>query len=191
MNFSGIIAANVSASPSHRSSILTWITCISLLASSAESVGGFWFREASQVVIESNFHSVIGAEAVGSSGDQSDFVVEALNGTIGDFSFGPKPVQDQRLMCAQHPGYLFHRFQTAAHGPEAPVVEKAAGPDYGLVLPKIGEGFLQIPGPCGSQLAGQQDIEFLPSPPAHPTAAAEKWPPHMLKTLGERATAYA
>src|SRR6266481_5098730 len=82
------------------------------LASSAESVGTFRFRESSQVVIESNFHSVIGAEAVGSSGDQSDFVVETLNGTIGDFFFCSKPVQDQGLMGAQHAGYLFHRFQT-------------------------------------------------------------------------------
>src|SRR5262245_40024127 len=116
-------------------------------ASSAESVGRFWFRESSQIVIEGKFHSVIGTESVGSSGDQSDFVVEALNGAIGDFSFGPKPVQDQRLMCAQHPGYLLHGFQTAPHGSETPVVEKAAGPDHGLVLPEIGEGFPLSPRP--------------------------------------------
>src|ERR1017187_471770 len=82
-------------------------------ASSAESVGRFWFRESSQVVIKGNFHSLVGTKAVGSSGNYSDFVVEALNGAIGDFSFGPKPIQDQRLMGAQHAGRLFHRFQTA------------------------------------------------------------------------------
>src|ERR1700676_1754888 len=146
-------------------------SCIS--TSSAESVGRFWFREPSQVVIEGNFHSAVGTKSVGSSGNHSDFVVETLDGAIGDLSLGAKPVQDQRLMCAQHPGYLFHRFQTAPHGPEAPVVEKAAGPDHGLVLPEIGEGFLQIPGPCGGQLTGQQGIELLPSPPAYPAAAAE------------------
>jgi hypothetical protein len=62
-------------------------------------------------VIKGNFHRVIGTKAVGSSGDYSDFVVEALNGTVGDFSFGPKPIQDQRLMGAKHPGHLFHGFQ--------------------------------------------------------------------------------
>src|ERR1035437_1283119 len=70
------------------------------LASSAESVGRFWFRESSQVVIKGNFHSLVGTKAVGSSGNHSDFVVETLNGAIGDFSFGSKPIQDQRLMGA-------------------------------------------------------------------------------------------
>jgi len=28
-------------------------------------------------------------------------------------------------MGAQHPGHLFHRFESAPHGPEAPIVEKA------------------------------------------------------------------
>src|ERR1035437_1587777 len=69
-------------------------------ASSAESVGRFWFRESSQVVIKGNFHSLVGTKAVGSSSNHSDFVVETLNGAIGDFSFGSKPIQDQRLMGA-------------------------------------------------------------------------------------------
>jgi hypothetical protein len=119
-------------------------------------------------VIKGNFHSFVGTKAVGSSSNHSDFVVEALNGAIGDFSFCPKPIQDRRLMGAQHPGHPFHRFETATHGPEAPIVEKAAGPDHGFVLPEMGEGLLQIPGPCGGQLAGQQGIELLPGPPAYP-----------------------
>src|ERR1017187_1460625 len=141
-------------------------------ASSAEFVGRFWFRESSQVVIKGNFHGVEGAKAVGSSGNYSDFVVEALNGTVGDFSFGSKPIQYQRLMGAQHPGHLFHRFQTAPHGPEAPVVEKATGPHLGFVLPEMGEGLLQLPGACGGQFAGEQGIQLLPGSPAYPAAAA-------------------
>src|ERR1035441_4384855 len=82
------------------------------------------------------------------------------------------PIQDQRLMGAQHLGYLLHRFESAAHGPEAPIVEKAAGPDHGFVLPEIGEDLLQLPSPCGGQLAGQQGIELLPSSSAYATAAA-------------------
>ena len=103
-------------------------------------------------MIKGNFHSLEGTKPVGSSGNYSDFVVEALHGAIGDFSFGPKPIQDQRLMGAQHAGHLFHRFESATHGPEAPIVEKAAGPGHGFVVPEIGEGLLQIPGPCGGQL---------------------------------------
>jgi hypothetical protein len=123
-------------------------------------------------VIKGNFHGLEGTKAVGSSGNYSDFVVEALNGAIGDFSFGPKPIQYQRLMGAQHPGHLFHWLQAAPHGPEAPIVEKAAGPDHGFVLPEVGEGLLQVPGPCGGQFAGEQGIELLPGSPTHPAAAA-------------------
>jgi hypothetical protein len=75
------------------------------------------------------------------AGGDKNFI-ESFNGAVGDFSFGPKPIQDQRLMGAQHAGHLFHRFQTAPHGPEAPIVEKAAGPGDGFVLPEIGEDLL-------------------------------------------------
>jgi hypothetical protein len=66
----------------------------SFCASSAESVGRFWLRESSQIVIQGYFHSVVGTEAIGSSGNYSDFIVEALHGAIGDLSFGAKPVQN-------------------------------------------------------------------------------------------------
>jgi len=75
-------------------------------------------------------------------------------------------------MCAQHPSSLFHRFESAAHGPGAPIVEKAAGPNHGFVMPEIGEGIFQLPGPCSSQLASEQGIELLPGAPAYPAAAA-------------------
>jgi hypothetical protein len=67
-------------------------------------------------VIKGKFHRIEGAKAVGSSGNHSDFVIETLNGAIGDFSFGSKPIQDQRLMGAQHPGHLFHRFVASEDG---------------------------------------------------------------------------
>src|ERR1017187_722820 len=70
------------------------------IASSAESVGRFRFGEPPQVVIKGNFHGFVGAKAIGSSGHHSDFVVETLNSAIGDFSFGPKPIQDQWFMGA-------------------------------------------------------------------------------------------
>ena len=51
-------------------------------------------------MIQGNFHRVIGAEAIGSSGDHSDFVVQALDGAAGDFALGLEPVQEQFLMGA-------------------------------------------------------------------------------------------
>ena len=61
-------------------------------------------------MIEGHFHSFVSAKAVRSSGNHSDFVVEAFDGAIGDLAFGAKPIEDQRLMDAQHLGHLFHRF---------------------------------------------------------------------------------
>src|ERR1019366_4915806 len=69
-------------------------------ASSAEFVGRFRFGEPPQVVIKGKFHGFVGAKAVGSSGHHSDFVVEAFHSAIGDFAFGPKPIQDQWFMGA-------------------------------------------------------------------------------------------
>jgi len=124
-------------------------------------------------VIEGHFHGFVSTKTVRSSGNHSDFVVETLHGGIGDFSFGAKPIQDQWLMGAEHPGHLFHGFESAAHGAEAPVVEKGAGPDDGFVVPEMGEGLLQVPGPRRGQLAGKQGIELLSSVSADPAAAAE------------------
>ena len=49
-------------------------------------------------MIESGFHGVVGAKAVGPSGHHSDFVVEALDGAVGDFTFGPEPIEDEFLV---------------------------------------------------------------------------------------------
>src|ERR1017187_3662304 len=77
-----------------------WDSADVFSASSAEFVGRFRFGEPPQVVIKGNFHGFVGAKAVGSSGHHSDFVVEAFHSAIGDFSFGPKPIQDQWFMGA-------------------------------------------------------------------------------------------
>src|SRR5690242_20946217 len=103
-------------------------------------MGRTWLRELSEVVIQGDFHGLVGAEAVRTSGHHSNRGVEALDGTVGDLSFGPKPVQDQRLMSTQQASHLLHRFQTPAPGPEAPIAEKAAGPARGFVLTELGAG---------------------------------------------------
>ena len=77
-----------------------YLASAEIYASSAEFVGRFRFGEPPQVVIKGNFHGFVGAKAIGSSGHHSDFVVEAFHSAIGDFSFGPKPIQDQWFMGA-------------------------------------------------------------------------------------------
>ncbi len=49
------------------------------IASSAESVGGFRFWQSSQGVIEGHLHRFEGAKSEGSSGNHTNFVVEALD----------------------------------------------------------------------------------------------------------------
>ena len=110
------------------------------MASSAESVGRFWFRQASQVVIKGDFHRFEGAKAVGSSGNHSDFVVKPFDGATGNFPFGSKPIQDERFMGAQHPGHLLHRLQAAPHSPRSQIIEKALGPGPRFERPKMREG---------------------------------------------------
>src|ERR1039458_1467088 len=67
---------------------------------SAETVGRFRFRKPTQRVIKGDFHGIVGAKTVRTSGHHTKFVVEALDGTVGDLAFGPKPVQQQLLMGA-------------------------------------------------------------------------------------------
>jgi len=94
-------------------------------ASSAESVGRFRFGQSSKCVIEGHFHRFEGAEAEGSSGNHTDFVVEAFDRAAGKFPFGPEPVEQPFLMIAQHTGNLLHGFEAAAQGAFAPGIQKA------------------------------------------------------------------
>ncbi len=123
-------------------------------------------------MIQGDFHGFIRAKAIGSSGNYSNFVVETLHCAAGDLSFGAKPIQDERFMGAQHAGHLLHRFETAAHSAEAPIIEKGPGPDFRFILPEIGKGLFQFPGSCGGEFAGEQGIQLLPGPAAHPACAA-------------------
>ena len=71
-------------------------------------------------MIQGDFHCFIGAETIRASGDHSDFVVQAFDGTAGDFALGPEPVQEQFLMGAKHPGHFLHRLNAAAQGAPGP-----------------------------------------------------------------------
>ena len=103
-------------------------------------------------MIQGNFHRVKGAEAVRSSGYHSDFVVQALDDAAGDFAFGPKPVQQQLLMRAQHPRHFLHRLEAAAQGAPSPIVQKVAGVPDRFIGPEVfKEVFERRSPPCQSR----------------------------------------
>ncbi len=135
-------------------------------------------------MIQGCFHRVIGAKAIGSSGHHSDFVVQALDGTTGNLSFGFEPVEQQLLMGAEHSGHFLHWLNSAAQGSPGPILQKVAGPSQGFVAPEVLEDFLEDPGSRRGQLAGHQRIEFDARPAAHATAPAQQFPAHFFEVIG-------
>src|SRR5437588_6587507 len=104
-------------------------------------------------MIQGRFHGFVSAKTVGSSGDYSNFVVETLNRTGGDLAFGTKPIENELLVAPEHLGDFLHRFQSAAQGAGAPVIEKRLRPVRGFVFPEMEETSLHFPTPDSSRFA--------------------------------------
>src|ERR1039458_1814227 len=100
-----------------------------IYASSAESVGGFRFRQSSKCVIQGHFHCFEGAKSIGTSSYHTNLIVETLDGGAGKLSFGAKPVHQKSFMVLQHASNFLHGFQAAAQSAVAPGIQKARGPE--------------------------------------------------------------
>ena len=74
---------------------------ILLYASSAESVGEFWFGQVAKRVIQSDFQCPGGAEPIRPFGDHSGLSVEAFDNATGELPPGSEPVQNQVAVRAQ------------------------------------------------------------------------------------------
>ena len=109
-------------------------------------MGGLGFWKSSKRVIKSEFYRLICAKSIRSSGHYTNFVVQSFDCATRYLSLCSEPIQDEVLMSAKHAGNFHHRLQAAAHGAQAPVVEKGLRPQNGFVLPKMVEGFLQLSG---------------------------------------------
>ena len=72
-----------------------------LAASSAESVGEFWFGQVAKCVIQSDFQCPGGAEPIRPFGDHSGLSVEAFDNATGELPPGSEPVQNQVAVRAQ------------------------------------------------------------------------------------------
>jgi hypothetical protein len=79
-------------------------------------------------MIESGFQHGKDAESVGSSGDQTGFVVQALDDDRREGFLPGEPVQDQRLMIPQRLCDLPQRRQSAAQGAGNPSIEERLSP---------------------------------------------------------------
>jgi len=132
-------------------------------------------------VIQGNFHRVKGAEAISSSGHHSDFVVQALDGTAGDFAFGSKPVQQQLLMRAQHACDFFHRLNAAAQGAPSPEVQEVAGVLDRFIGPEVFKEVLERA--RGFQLGAEQSAQLTSGPSSHPAVAPQQFPAHVFEML--------
>ena len=90
-----------------------------------------------KVVIKRQFHAAEGSEAVGTSGDHSDLVVEALDRSAGNLAASSEPVEKEFLVGAKHAGNPLHGLQSTSQGPPTPVVEKATCPMDVAIGPEV------------------------------------------------------
>src|SRR6516225_5058474 len=97
-------------------------------ASSAESVGSVRFGESPKRMVEGDFDGAKGPESVGPAGGDPRLVVEALDGAAGQRPFGPKPVEEERAVGAEHAGDLLHGREPGAQRAGAPPVQEPPGP---------------------------------------------------------------
>ena len=132
-------------------------------------------------MIEGDFQSSEGAEVVGATGDDSDLVVEALDGAAGKFPLGEEPIEDEWMMGANNWGDLLHGFDAAPQGALTPGVENAAGFVVGAIGPEVLEGFLEQGGSGGELLAGDQGVEPSTGVAPDPIALLEQGPAHALE----------
>jgi len=87
-------------------------------------------------MIQGYFQYIVGPETIRSFCSHFCFVVETLYTAKGNLSPGSKPVEQERLVIADHFCHFFHRFEPGAHGPCAPLIEEFSCPSGEDVLPE-------------------------------------------------------
>jgi hypothetical protein len=116
-------------------------------------------------VTQGDFHRFISAKTIRASGDHSNLVVQARDGTAGDFPLGLKPVQQQVLMRVQHPRHFLHRLPATAQSRFGPDLQEVTRPGRRMMALEGWKGFLEDPRPGGRQFAGGQSVELRRAAP--------------------------
>jgi hypothetical protein len=100
--------------------ISTQVTSLSDLTkeifdSSEESMGEWRFGQFSKWMIQGHFGDSEGPEAVGFSHSDFDLVIQSLDNAAGELFFGPKVVENQGSVGAQHLYDFFQGFDSGEH----------------------------------------------------------------------------
>jgi hypothetical protein len=103
-------------------------------------------------MVRGDFHAAIRPKAVCLSGGQFGFVVEAFHDGGGNLPVGPKPVQEQRPMTAEHTHDLLHRLDPRTHHLDTLFVQERRRPIDRAVVPERLEALAEQYGAHGSQI---------------------------------------
>ena len=96
------------------------------------------------------------SEAIGSSGDHSTFIVEALDGSVVDLAFGLEPVEKVGFILAKGARNPLHRLDPGTKGCPGPIIEEVHHAGGTAVAPDLSEAFLEEAGPDRCQIAFQK-----------------------------------
>src|SRR5215472_13981172 len=103
-------------------------------------------------MVERDFNCFESPEAIGFSEGQFQTVVETLNDAAGKPLFGPKPVQQQGSMLAQHSSDFLHRLEARAQGPRTPAIQELPCLKGRAIVPEELEILLEQVGADGFQV---------------------------------------
>ena len=94
-------------------------------------------------MVERDFNCFESPKAIGFSEGQFQTVVETLNDAAGNSLFGPKPVQQQGSMLAQHASHFLQGLEARAQGPRTPTIQELPCPKGRAIVPEELEVLLE------------------------------------------------
>src|SRR6516162_1452441 len=114
-------------------------------------------------MVERDFNCFESPKAIGFSEGQFQTVVETLNDAAGNSLFGPKPVQQQGSMPAQHASHFLHGLEARAQSPCTPSIQELPRPGGRTIVPEELEVLLEQVGADGLEVIAQQlrQLHFL------------------------------
>ena len=127
-------------------------------------------------MIKSEFKHTKASESIGTSGDDTAFVVETLDDGIGDFTPGLEPVEKEGFISPKCACDFLHGLDTGTKCGSDPVIEEAHDTTGSAVVPKLGKVFLEDVGADGSQVAAEKLLESFTAFSTDALPSAEQQP---------------
>src|SRR3989304_527973 len=107
------------------------------------------------------------SEAIGSSGNDTAFVVEAFDRGVGELATSLEPVENEGFMFSESTGDFLHRLDAGAKGGMGPIVEEVLDPCGMAVAPELHEVFLEDVSADRGQVTAQELVERVTAFPAN------------------------